>query len=68
MRALIGMQGFSAAAESARKLSVSCWPLEHMVYGGNHLDKARGIFEDHRQAHFTCPLDVGDARYCRAAA
>jgi hypothetical protein len=39
-----------------------------MVYGGNHLDKARGIFEDHRQAHFTCPLDVGDARYCRAAA
>jgi hypothetical protein len=68
MRALIGMQGFSAAAESARKLNVSFWPLEHMVYGGNHLDKAREIFEDRRQVHFTCSLAVGDARYCRAAA
>jgi hypothetical protein len=39
-----------------------------MVYGGNHLDKARDIFEDHRQVHFTYPLAVGDAPYCRAAA
>jgi hypothetical protein len=35
--------------------------VEHMLYGGNNLDKARDIFEHHRQVHFTYSLAVGDA-------